>query len=82
MAEREDRRERIRKVNPRALAVLDEMDSQLRKAGYRGAVVNVTEDMSHEEQEMALFEGFLTEGYSIEVAAEKAKLWLSLTKRS
>ena len=35
MAEREDIRERIRQLNPKALAVMDEIDRQLVSRGWR-----------------------------------------------
>ena len=78
MAGRENIRDRIRRSNPRALAVMDELDLQMRKAGYRGAIVNTTADMTREEHEMALLEGFLKEGYPPEEAAKKASEWAAL----
>lgn len=78
MAERENIRDRIRRLNPRALAVNDELDRQLLKDGYRGAIVSTTEDMTREEHEMALLEGFLKEGYPEPEAAKKAKEWAAL----
>lgn len=78
MANRENIRDRIRRINPRALELIDEIDRQAIKAGYRGAFVDITEDMTAEETEMALFEGFLKEGYSVEEASRKAKEWAGL----
>lgn len=80
MANKENIREKIRQVNPQALEVNDLMKENLREAGYTGAVVEVTEDMSREEKEMALFEGFLKEGLSQDEAAAKARQWLSFSE--
>lgn len=76
MANREDIRNRIRRINPKTLEVNDKIDKTLREFGYTGVIVDTTEDMSTEEEEMALFEGFLKEGYSIEEATAKAKDYL------
>lgn len=78
MAEKENIRYRIRRLNPHALIIMDELDKQLLKSGYRGAIVNTTEDMTREEHELALLEGFLKEGYTEKEAAEKASEWASL----
>jgi len=80
MAEKENLRDRIKLVNPYALGVTDLMKQNLREAGYKGPVVEVTEDMSREEKEMALFEGFLKEGCSSDEANRKAKEWLSFSE--
>lgn len=82
MANREDIRARVRKLNPRALAVMDELDRQLAKlGGGSGVTVTTTEDMTPEEEEMTLFEGFLKEGYPEEIAARKAKEWLIMIQK-
>ena len=80
MAERENIRAWIQKLNPRALFVLDELDRQFVKLGCRGVDVTTTEDMSPEEQQMALYEGFLKEGLPYAEAEAKACEWLSLIK--
>jgi hypothetical protein len=83
MAKKEDIRDRVRKVNPRALEIFDELDRQLlKRGGGSGVIVTTTEDMGPEEQEMALFEGFLKEGYTEEVAAQKAREFLLLIEQS
>ncbi len=71
MAQREDIKEKIRKLNPRALALIDEFDKAYLKAvreigAWAGpsATVTVTEDMAPEEQDMVIFEGFLKEGWA------------------
>ena len=47
MAEREDIEKRIRRLNPKALAVIDEIDKQLIKLGCQdGITVTVTGDMT------------------------------------
>ncbi|MBU4491037.1 MAG: hypothetical protein KKD69_01060 [Euryarchaeota archaeon] len=69
MAERDDIRKRIKKINPKALELIDKIDVILNKSGgCTGVVVTTTEDMTPEEEEMGLFEGFLKEGYSPDVA--------------
>jgi hypothetical protein len=78
MAERENIRDRIRRNNPQALAVIDAVEETYKKAGGRGVGVDLTEDMTPEEEEMALFEGFLKEGYDVEMANRKAKEWLAI----
>ncbi|MHB8882139.1 MAG: hypothetical protein ACYC69_11605 [Thermodesulfovibrionales bacterium] len=83
MAEREDIRARVRKVNPKALEMMDEFDRQLTKLGCgRGVTVTTTEDMTSEEEEMAIFEGYLKEGYAEDIAAIKAKEFLALMNQS
>ncbi len=75
MAEREDIRDRIRRINPKALEIMDIFDEEYRKAGGTGVTVDTTEDMTEEEKEMALFEGFIKEGYPPDIADRQAKEW-------
>ena len=83
MAESEDIRARVSKINPKALEIFDELDRQMAKLGDRGGVtVTTTEDMTPEEEEMAIFEGFLKEGYAADVAASKAKEFLTILHQS
>lgn len=83
MAESEDIRARVRNINPTALEIFDEFDKQLAKLGRgRGVTVTTTEDMSPEEVEMAIFEGYLKEGYDEDMAAQKAKEFLALMNQS
>jgi len=71
MGKRENIRDRIKQINPRALMVCDQIDSLM-----KGSVgVTITEDMTPEEEEMALYGGFLKEGYPPEIAEKKAKQW-------
>lgn len=81
MAEKEDINKRIQKTNPQVFSLFKELDRILIKSGYRGAIVTTNHDMTDEEEEMALFEGFLREGYPEKEAFKKAKEWLSLSKR-
>ncbi|MFA5354251.1 MAG: hypothetical protein WC291_08470 [Thermodesulfovibrionales bacterium] len=76
MAEREDIRDRARRVNSQALAAIDAFDKCLAAAGIYGPSVITTEDMTPDEEEMALFEGFLKEGYPPALAEKKAVEWL------
>lgn len=47
----------------------------------KSAIVIIDEeDMTEEEKDMALFEGFLKEGYSPEEADKKAKEWMKIEK--
>lgn len=78
MAEKEDIRKRAMKSCPEALRLSDEIDRMLIAMGGSGAIVTTTEDMTREEVEMALFAGFLKEGYSPEAAQQKAKEWAAL----
>jgi hypothetical protein len=83
MAKSEDVRARVRKINPQALEIFDEVDKQLAKLGGGGGVtVTTTEDMTPEEEEMALFEGYLKEGYAEDIAARKAREFLTLMNQS
>lgn len=78
MAYKEDVMAKIKRETPEAYYIMKTIDDIARKEGATGAVVTVTEDMTDEEQEMALFEGFLKEGYPPDVADQKAKQWLNL----
>lgn len=73
MAEKENIKDRIRRTNPGGLIVADTLDQVLKEMGQNPVIVQTTEDMTIEEEEMALFEGFLKEGYPIEEASKKAK---------
>jgi hypothetical protein len=81
MAERENIRDRVRRINPEALKVIDMLDKRCKELGCTGASITVTEDMTSEEEEMALFEGFLKEGYPPDIAKEKTTLFLDKIKR-
>lgn len=82
MAERENIRDRSRRVNPAGLALIDKVDEALRAVGARGVSVHLTEDMTPEEEEMALFTGFLQEGHPVETATRKTKEWLAIIHRA
>lgn len=64
MAEREDIRSRIKRINPQAEAMLQEF---IQTAGEKGLMV-FTEDMTYEEKEMVVFEALIKEGISVEEA--------------
>jgi hypothetical protein len=81
MGQRDDIDERIKKSNPQVHSLFKEIDKNLLKSGYRGAIVTANHDMTEDEEGMALFEGFLREGYPEEEASMKAKEWLFLSKR-
>ena len=81
MAYRDDIRERTKKLNPRILELSDQIDTVLREQGYDGNIVELTEDMTPEEEELELFAEFLKEGYPEDIAALKAKETLALMER-
>ncbi len=77
----EDIMEKIKRTNPQAYYIMKVFDECLAEVGGQSSVVvTTTDDMTDEEKEMALFEGFLKEGYPVEVAEKKAKEWLALDK--
>jgi len=82
MAQREDIRDRTRRINPEALKIMDMVNEEARKLGGAGVTVIVTEGMTEEEEEMALFEGYLKEGYSEDIAAKKAKEAMAFLERA
>lgn len=81
MAERENILAKIKRETPKVFRIIDELERQAIKAGCTGASVITTEDMTPAEEEMALYEGFIKEGYPLETAEKKAKEWLLLMKR-
>jgi hypothetical protein len=62
MAEREDIKDRVRRINPQAEVILQEF---MQTAGN---IMVFTEDMTTEEKEMVVFESLIKEGISIEEA--------------
>lgn len=77
----EDIMEKLKRTNPKAYHIMKVCDECLAKFGDgKGVVVTITEDMTEEEQEMALFEGCLKEGHPVDVAERKAREWLAMTK--
>lgn len=76
MAYKEDVMAKIKRETPEAYRIIKTIDKAVRKEGGTGAMVTLTEDMTDEEQEMAIFEGLLKEGYPPEIADQKAKQWL------
>lgn len=73
MANKEDIRQRSLKVSPQITVLSDKIDKLLAGHGFKGNIVTLTEDMTLEEEEMAIFEGLLKEGYSADEAEAKAK---------
>ena len=80
MAEREDIRKRNTPVNPAFEAAEAEIEGALAKQGLT-CLTKLTDDMTPEEQEMELYAGYLKEGYSEDISAEKAKETLALIDR-
>lgn len=70
MAERENIRDRIRRISPQAEVILQEF---IQTAGN---VMVFTEDMTTEEKEMVVFESLIKEGISIEEAERLAPIRL------
>jgi hypothetical protein len=82
MAEKEDIIEKIKRTDPAAYRAITLLNDCLREVGCpSGVTVTTTEDMTDEEKEMALFEGFLREGYDQATAERKAKEWLSIMNK-
>ena len=77
MAYKDNLKQRILKINPKALSFLEEFNTLIPPGSV---TVTTTEDMTDEEKEMELFAGFLKEGYSPEIAQKKAKEWLKISK--
>ena len=75
MGERDTSLEHFRKREPEAFALMNSIENKAVRLGSKGASVFVTDEMTPEEQEMALTEGFLKEGYSLEQSLEKASEW-------
>lgn len=82
MAERESIRDRIRRAqpDPKVRAACDAIDKVIAQS-VGGEMVLLNEDMTAEEQEMAIFAGLLKEGYTAEEAERKAKEQLALFNR-
>jgi len=78
MAEREDIRARIRAINPAALELLDEIDKLIPPGAFN---VTTTEDMTPEEIEMAILEGYLKTGMPLTDATAKTEKLLEKIAR-
>jgi hypothetical protein len=73
MAYKEDIRKRVKQQNPLALEILDMVDRKVRElGGSTSANVTLTGDMTHEERLMAVIEGCLKDGLSMEESEKKA----------
>jgi hypothetical protein len=72
----------IKRKDPRAAFLINKFMEFVRedRRSIASAIVITDESMTEEEQEMALFEGFLKEGYPPEVAEKKAKEWVEIEK--
>lgn len=68
--------------DPQSACYIQQMINQIletaRKRGtpITSAIVITDDEMTQEEKEMALFWGFLREGYSLEEAERKVKEWI------
>lgn len=74
MAIKDDIRERIRKINPKALNVIDIIDKAMRESNcdYDGGIT-LTENMTEEERKMQYYEYFIKKGYQPKEAEELTK---------
>lgn len=80
MAEKDDIYKKIKRVDPKAAAIIDGIRQALTEKRQHSVEVLVTEDMSEDEEEMAIYEGLLKEGYPPDIAAERAKQWMSIER--
>ena len=67
-------------TSPRAYDIVKQLEETITSLAGPGVNVITTEDMTREEKEMALFHGFLKEGYPQDVAERKAREWLLLSE--
>ncbi|WP_028844916.1 MULTISPECIES: hypothetical protein [Thermodesulfovibrio] len=76
----------MKRKDPKTAITIKEIVSKIlefaREDGtpIKSAIVIIDEDMTEEEKEMALFEGFLKEGYSPEEADKKVREWMKIEK--
>lgn len=62
-------------------AIIEELNQNTeRLTGKRSVTVIATENMTAEDRETALMEGFIKEGYSPNEAAAKAKEWIAISE--
>ena len=79
MAERDNERIRIRKIDPQAHTIMDLVDRKVRDLGGSNSIsVTLTEDMPGEEQIMVLIEKYIKEGATLAEAERKARSALAL----
>ncbi len=81
MAQKRDSRVHQGGRDPQAQKIGEALTEELKRVGWRGVIVETTPEMTMDEEEMALFEGFLREGYGEAEAAERAKRMLVSAKR-
>ena len=74
MAERDNERTRIQKIDLRALAFMDLVDRKVREFGGDSSIsVTLTEDKTREEQIMTLIGKYIKEGSTPDEAERKAE---------
>lgn len=81
MANQDNIRQRIKLKNPRAYELGEQLNKLCVEAGSKGSHVWTDEEMNEDEIEMALFEGYIKEGNSIEEATTKAKNFHTTMRR-
>ena len=78
MANRDNVRVRITRMNPQALAIMDLVDRKVKELGGTYTIsVTLTGDMTRDEQVMALIEKYVKEGATIAEAESKAESTLA-----
>lgn len=90
MANFDDARKRAKLLNPAGYALIEEVErvekelskNQPKREDTRIADVFVVGDVSGEEQEMAIFEGFLKAGCTPEEAAAEAEFYQRELKKA
>lgn len=73
MAEKEDI---YKKLDPQTKNIIASLRNILKEQKCCSVEVLIDEDASREEEEMAILEGFLKEGYTIEEAEKEIPKWL------
>ncbi|NOX21105.1 MAG: hypothetical protein GXO99_07595 [Nitrospirae bacterium] len=81
MPYKDDRVEKFDREHPEHKYLSDLTTKFLIQNGYRGAIVETTEDMTEEEIIMALFAGYLREGYPEDEADKLARNFYKSTKK-
>lgn len=77
MAEKEDV---YKKLDPQTRNIIDRLRSILKEQKCCSVEVLIDESASKEEEEMAILEGLLKEGYTIEEAEKEVAKWLYFLK--
>ncbi len=83
MAYFDDVEKRARELTPEVAEIMEIFDKACAEVGVKGgASVTIVEDMTDEEEEMAIFAAYLKEGCAPNIAAEKAKKFHAGVKKA